>query len=202
MLFRSVIQSSIQSETASLREAVEAQKTLLMPKQKAVEDLEAQVGLATSELTMLEESANAGQRQLQETIASLEQASSRVTQVAKDISALDKECKESERRLPQVREELKQVQTEESKALVTLREMEAKHDTALAQKQESTSQNKVLNACMHLKEQKGLGVLGRLGNLGAIDDRYDVAISTACGELNSIVVQRFQDAQECIKHMK
>ena len=32
------------------------------------------------------------------------------------------------------------------------------------------------------------GVRGRLGDLGSIDEEYDVAISTACGQLDFIVV--------------
>ena len=47
------------------------------------------------------------------------------------------------------------------------------------------------------------GVLGRLGNLGAIDEKYDVAITTcASGSLDSIVVERVEDAQICIAFLK
>ena len=37
--------------------------------------------------------------------------------------------------------------------------MEAKYEHSLQEQQENTSRNKVLNACMHLKDQRGLGVL-------------------------------------------
>jgi hypothetical protein len=39
------------------------------------------------------------------------------------------------------------------------------------------------------------GVHGRLGDLGAIDARYDVAVSTACPALDYIVVETTSDAQ-------
>ena len=39
------------------------------------------------------------------------------------------------------------------------------------------------------------GVYGRLGDLGAIDARYDVAVSTACPALDYIVVETTSDAQ-------
>ena len=39
------------------------------------------------------------------------------------------------------------------------------------------------------------GVLGRLGDLGAIDKKYDVAVSTACAALDYIVVETTADAQ-------
>ncbi|OIR57369.1 MAG: structural maintenance of chromosomes protein 4 [Amphiamblys sp. WSBS2006] len=46
------------------------------------------------------------------------------------------------------------------------------------------------------------GVYGRLGDLGWIDKKYDVAISTACGQLNSIVVDGTETGQECVELLK
>ena len=42
------------------------------------------------------------------------------------------------------------------------------------------------------------GIIGRLGDLGAIDQRYDVAVSTACGALDNIVCRSTEDAQVCV----
>ena len=46
------------------------------------------------------------------------------------------------------------------------------------------------------------GVYGRLGDLGAIDEKYDVAVSTACGALDCIIVDTVDTAQACIEHLK
>ena len=40
------------------------------------------------------------------------------------------------------------------------------------------------------------------GDLGAIDAKYDVAISTACGALDNIVVDSINTAQKCVEHLK
>lgn len=40
------------------------------------------------------------------------------------------------------------------------------------------------------------------GDLGAIDAKYDIAISTACGPLDNIVTDTMTTAQECIKFLK
>lgn len=40
------------------------------------------------------------------------------------------------------------------------------------------------------------------GDLGAIDAKYDVAISTACGPLDNIVVDTVNCAEWCIKFLK
>ena len=39
------------------------------------------------------------------------------------------------------------------------------------------------------------GLCGRLGDLGTIDDKYDVAVSTACSALNNIVCDNMDTAQ-------
>ena len=40
------------------------------------------------------------------------------------------------------------------------------------------------------------------GDLGAIDEKYDVAISTACGALDHIVVDTINTAQKCVEQLK
>lgn len=44
--------------------------------------------------------------------------------------------------------------------------------------------------------------LGFQGDLGAIDDKYDVAISTACGPLDNIVCDTMDTAQKCVNFLK
>ena len=43
---------------------------------------------------------------------------------------------------------------------------------------------------------------GRLGSLGTIPDKYDVAISTACGALNNMVVDTVEQGQACIEYLR
>lgn len=47
-----------------------------------------------------------------------------------------------------------------------------------------------------------VGVLGRLGDLATIPPEYDVAISTACGLLDHIVVQTTAGAQRCLEFLR
>jgi structural maintenance of chromosome 4 len=41
-----------------------------------------------------------------------------------------------------------------------------------------------------------------LGDLGVIDDKYDVAVTTACGALNSLVVDEVEQGQACIEVLR
>lgn len=40
------------------------------------------------------------------------------------------------------------------------------------------------------------------GDLGAIDEKYDVAISSSCGALDNIVVDTIDTAQKCVNFLK
>ncbi|CDW83919.1 nuclear condensin complex subunit [Stylonychia lemnae] len=46
------------------------------------------------------------------------------------------------------------------------------------------------------------GILGRLGDLGSIDQKYDIAISSGCGFLDHIVVKTLDDANQCINYLR
>ena len=52
------------------------------------------------------------------------------------------------------------------------------------------------------KEGKIQGLFGRLGDLGAIDQKYDVAISTACSQLDFLVVDTTQNARNIITYLR
>jgi structural maintenance of chromosome 4 len=56
---------------------------------------------------------------------------------------------------------------------------------------------------MRLKESGRIdGFHGRLGNLGAIDQKYDVAISTACPQLDNMIVDTVESAQQSIEYLR
>ncbi|KAK8957181.1 Structural maintenance of chromosomes protein 4 [Platanthera zijinensis] len=69
--------------------------------------------------------------------------------------------------------------------------------------QSEQSQGSVLKEIMRAKESKEIeGIYGRLGDLGAIDSKYDIAISTACPALDYIVVEKTDAAQACVELLR
>lgn len=66
-----------------------------------------------------------------------------------------------------------------------------------------THRGQLLNSLMKQCEQGTIkGIHGRLGDLGTIDEKYDVAISTACAALDDIVVDTMQTAVQCVEFLK
>ncbi|KAI0312986.1 hypothetical protein OF83DRAFT_592772 [Amylostereum chailletii] len=79
----------------------------------------------------------------------------------------------------------------------------ARIDDVRASQAQSTSQNKVLDSLNNLSRQGRIqGFYGRLGGLGKIDSKYDVAISTACGQLHHMVVDHVEQGQTCIEYLR
>jgi len=60
----------------------------------------------------------------------------------------------------------------------------------------------ILKAAKKGGELNKVGVLGRLGDLASISEEYDVAVSTACGMLDHIVVQTTAGAQRCLEFLR
>ena len=60
----------------------------------------------------------------------------------------------------------------------------------------------ILKAAGKGGELSKVGVLGRLGDLATIPEKYDVAVSTACGMLDHIVVQTTAGAQRCLEFLR
>ena len=52
------------------------------------------------------------------------------------------------------------------------------------------------------REGKIQGLFGRLGDLGAIDQKYDIAISTACNQLDYLVVDNTQNARNILNYLR
>lgn len=60
----------------------------------------------------------------------------------------------------------------------------------------------ILKAARNGGELAKVGILGRLGDLATTTAEYDVAVSTACGMLNHIVVQTTAGAQRCLEFLR
>ncbi|PIA44078.1 hypothetical protein AQUCO_01700001v1 [Aquilegia coerulea] len=92
----------------------------------------------------------------------------------------------------------------EEKSLIALEQAARQRVTELVSVMESErNQGSVLKAILQAKESNEIkGIYGRLGDLGRIDDKYDVAISTACPGLDYIVVETTGSAQACVELLR
>ncbi|CAG8434869.1 763_t:CDS:10 [Diversispora eburnea] len=98
---------------------------------------------------------------------------------------------------------LKNADEIEGKLRSALAEARQKENEAKTLLQSSQSRGQVLGSLLKLKDSGRIkGLYDRLGNLGVIDNKYDVAVSTACSALDHIVVDSVEVGQVCIEYLK
>lgn len=198
-----VIREGLKGKTQKFSDQIAAKQKSLEPWNEKINQKQSAIAVAESELAILHEKANAGALALEETnakIASIEEGReaklAELEQCKLERSKLEKETKRVELEL----ENLAQKEPEVRSKLSSSRQ---KADEARASLSNTQTQGNVLTALMRLKESGRIdGFHGRLGNLGTIDQKYDVAISTACGALDNFVTDSVEGGQQCIEYLR
>ncbi|XP_016088257.1 structural maintenance of chromosomes protein 4-like [Sinocyclocheilus grahami] len=100
-------------------------------------------------------------------------------------------------------QELEQISEQDQQKRMQVGDMRQKVAEAKSSLSSNRSRNKVLDSLMQQKRSGKIpGILGRLGDLGAVDEKYDVAVSSSCGSLDNILVDTIDTAQRCVTFLK
>ncbi len=93
---------------------------------------------------------------------------------------------------------------EEEKTLVQrIQERAGKLQGMKALAQENQTKSYLLRELFKAQDVNQLhGIIGRLGDMGTIEEKYDVAVTNACAQLDSVVVQSKDQASAVIEFMK
>ncbi|KAH0542090.1 hypothetical protein FGG08_003470 [Glutinoglossum americanum] len=197
------IRDGLKGKTQVFSDQVTAKQKSLEPWNARINGKQSAIAVAQSELDIFHEKSNAGAVALEEVetkIRSIE--SGRKAKLAEleeckiEKIRLEKESRELQAELDKVKDKEPEVRSQLSGARQRAEEARA----SLANTQ---TQGNVLTGLMRLKESGRIeGFHGRLGSLGTIDQRYDVAISTACPSLDNIVVDSVEIGQQCINYLR
>jgi structural maintenance of chromosome 4 len=190
-------------ETAVLREQLEKAQAELVPWTQSTNEAQAAVDMTRSELQLAEEKSKKAQEALDSARQKLKAAEP--TRKAKNSELKSKEGMVSklEQQILDGKKEQVTFGAKEQSMRQSVNELRAKLEDSKASSKASRSQSSVLKSLMDAKKAgKVSGVHGRLGDLGGIDGRYDVAISSACGALENIVVDNTAVAQWCCDHLR
>lgn len=118
-------------------------------------------------------------------------------------ASLQEERESAEKRIAKLDKELKERKGLHEKARAKVSAARNKAEEAMAAQRANRSRGDVLNSLTKLRDQGRLdGFHGRLGSLGRIDEKYDVAISTACPDLDNLVVDTLATGQACLEHLR
>ncbi|KAK4694091.1 structural maintenance of chromosome 4, partial [Lecanoromycetidae sp. Uapishka_2] len=198
-----LIRESLKGKTQEFSDQIVAKQKSLEPWNERINEKQSSIAVTQSELEILRERASAG------TVA-LEEAQVRIQSLEESWRAKEGDIKDIKARKSHVEKEAAKVQSDLDKLAQKEPEIRSqlsgarqKADEARASLSSTQSQSNVLSGLMRLKESGRIeGFHGRLGNLGTIDQKYDVAISTACPSLENLVVDSVEVGQQCIDYLR
>lgn len=197
------VRQSLAGKTQGLSDEIAAKQKSLEPWSAKINEKQSAIAVAQSELDILHERENASakgiadveakmetlQESKQAKIVELDECKAEKKRVAKEIQKMEAKMEELVQKEPTLRSKLSGAR--------------AKADEARASLSSAQTQGNVLTGLMRLKESGRIdGFHGRLGNLGTIDQKYDVAISTACPQLENMVVDTVESGQQCIEYLR
>ena len=197
------IRESLKGKTQHLSDQIATRQKSLEPWKDKINQKQSAIAVAESEMTILREKANSGAvalEEMQTKIAAIQESQAtkaeQLEQCQVEKAALQKEGRRAVA-------ELDKLTQEEPKYRAQLSNARQKADEARSSLSATQTQGNVLTALMRMKESGRIdGFHGRLGNLGAIDKTYDVAISTACGALDNFVTDTVEAGQQCIEYLR
>ncbi|KAG2734702.1 hypothetical protein G9P44_002708 [Scheffersomyces stipitis] len=197
------IRKNLTAKTSQFSSQIEDLQTKLEPWNEKLKEKENSIQLIRSEIEILQKQKDASAKQLQD-------ARQRLINIKTEGKSKESQYREEESKLEKIIEQIglgqEQCQHEKQKLETNrsqLHSFRQKVHDASSTLSSFQNKNNVLSSLMRLvKSGRIEGFYGRLGDLGVIDDMYDIAISTACPGLDSMVVETVETAQVCIDYLR
>ncbi|KAF3827267.1 hypothetical protein GH733_002753, partial [Mirounga leonina] len=197
------VMDSLKQETQGLQKEKESREKELMGFSKLVNEARSKMDVAQSELDIYLSRHNTAVSQLSKAKEALIAASETLKERKAAIREIEAKLPQSELELKEKEKELQKLTQEEIKLKSLVRDLFQKVEEAKSSLAMNRSRGKVLDAIIQEKKSGRIpGIYGRLGDLGAIDEKYDVAISSCCHALDYIVVDSIDTAQDCVNFLK
>ncbi|KAL7924826.1 RecF/RecN/SMC N terminal domain-containing protein [Trichoderma austrokoningii] len=197
------IRENLKGKTQVFSDQIAAKQKSLEPWTEKVNQKQSAIAVAESEMNILQEKANAGAvalRELEAKISSIEEGK---VSKQKELKACQAEKAKLTKEAEKMKSEIAILAEQEPKIRSKISNARQKADEARSSLANTQTRGNVLSALMRMKESGRIdGFQGRLGNLGTIDKKYDVAVSTACPQLDNFVTETVEAGQQCIEYLR
>ncbi|XP_026316023.1 structural maintenance of chromosomes protein 4 [Hyposmocoma kahamanoa] len=197
------VMAGVRSKTQGLQEQKDRIQARLMDFKRTVEEAKKDYNLAESQLKIYLSVETKETEKLRKMKEAYEKAAQDLISKKTLQEELESSVPTNERQLNELQSRLQAIKREESSVSSDSRSLRAQLEESRQAMSANKSRGRVLDALMKEKRNGNIpGIFGRLGDLGGIDTKYDVAISTCCGALDNIVVDTVETAQACVEHLK
>ncbi|KAF4319283.1 hypothetical protein JM18_006055 [Phytophthora kernoviae] len=193
-------------ETAKLRSTMESIQHDMEPFQTEMNALRSVIDTTDTEIQLVEEPVTNAKKSLEANACGVIEAEANLRGLEEDQTEKREKLSKMKDRITVAQQELDDVKSKEGSVAEKYREARTKSEEASGAVQSHATRNRMLRELLDAskpgKPLENAGLFGRLGDLGAIDGKYDVAISTACGALNNLVVATTSGAQACVAYLR
>ncbi|CED84437.1 smc protein [Phaffia rhodozyma] len=198
------IRDGLKDKTAGFSNQIELKQRELEPWTAKISEKQALIDVAESERKLLREKANGLTEGVVEAEEGLKIIEAGREEKLEMLQALSKKEKILNKQLVQARITLEEINGKEESMRHQASSTRQKADEAKASLAASKGENEMLTGLRKMSEMGRLtGFSGRLGDLGVIDDKYDCAVTTACGgSLNALIVDTVPQGQAVIEQLR
>lgn len=200
---RDKVFDAVKEKTAPFRDSLEAKQKELIPFSQRRNECQSILDTHKSELALYVKKIDKANAEYEKACKFLEKVTSDVSEKEAMFEVASDAANSAARALLKLeKDNASLVETEEGlKATVNeLRGRLADAEDALSSEKH---RGKAMAALLKAKQKNILpGVLGRLGDLGSIDAKYDVSMSTSCAGLDYVVVDTVSTAQAVVGFLR
>ncbi|KAI8848749.1 RecF/RecN/SMC [Chytridium lagenaria] len=185
------IADSLKGKTEGFKLEIAKKQQELEPWTEKINAKKSGIEVAESELALLEQRASLSDKTIKEAEERIEGFTAALQEKIGLLSEQKKNLRSTKPKYEEIQKQIAALNSEES-LRSSLQASRKKLSDLREQRQSFMSRGKVLSEIMNLKESGQVnGICGRLGDLGVIDERFDVAVTTA-----------FKSGEACLAYLK
>ncbi|KAG0242339.1 hypothetical protein BGX31_000372 [Mortierella sp. GBA43] len=197
------IRDSLKGRTEDFTQQIEDHQKELAPWTAQISEGQSAIDIAQSEHDLLKQKSENLKTNYDDAQKALEALKKSQASKNLEIMELKDSIETSGGQIEEMKRKLKEMSDKESFLKDKATAARSRAEEARVSQQKTQSRSTVLNSLMRQRDIGMInGIHGRLGNLGAIDDMYDVAVSTACPALDNIVVDNVEVGQQCVEFVR
>lgn len=196
--------ATLKTDTQVYQDEKAIHESKLVDLKKAVNEAASELDLATNEHAVYTSAEIKEKNRLEDLKNRIEAQKTSVRDKAAKLTELEGIIPEKEQELVEAQTELIEVSGNADRANSKLHNLRMEYEEKRSSQQATKSHGQVHDALMQQKRNGNIpGIIGRLGDLGGIDKKYDCAVSTCgAGGLDTILVEDRESGTKCIEFLK
>ena len=194
---------ALKGESTKIHVQLEQRQKEMLPWTKQLNDAQSQLDLAVSEQDMLQKQTGKRSAALSKAQEELRTMDSTLAKQQTALESATATLAGGKSREQELKTHIHRLEEEENRIQGELREVRDKLVASRTEVDSNSGMGKIIRLLGNAADQGLIANFhGRLGDLGTIDPKYDVAVSTAAPGLNNLIIDSEKEAAKCIALMK